>query len=106
MNRHERRRRTVLQRKNFPHIGIGAAVVYIDRKGGNAPHEMRVVARCHLCGCAAIVPLPPPLLAEQTDETTHVCLPQIGGCNTGFTYEAAAAFAEMPEESEGPASET
>ncbi|HKW13093.1 MAG TPA: hypothetical protein VJS69_01265 [Candidatus Krumholzibacteria bacterium] len=41
---------------------------------------------CPLCGALAVVPLPPFLLAQQPDNTTHVCLPvaPFNGCNTGF----------------------
>jgi hypothetical protein len=39
---------------------------------------------CQLCGAAAVVPLPPSLLTQQTDGTTHVCHPGMGGCNHGF----------------------
>lgn len=43
--------------------------------------------RCQLCGVAAVVPLPPSLLAQQTDGTTHVCHPGMGGCNHGFASD-------------------
>ena len=38
---------------------------------------------CPYCG-HAVVALPPPELAKQSDGTTHVCLPVEGGCNHGF----------------------
>jgi hypothetical protein len=40
--------------------------------------------RCPKCGEMAVVELPPPERAKQTDGTTHVCLHLIGGCNHGF----------------------
>lgn len=40
-----------------------------------------------LCGAHAIVELPPALKAEQPDDTTHVCLPAVGGCNHGFAKD-------------------
>lgn len=43
---------------------------------------------CQLCGADAVVPLPPELLAQQTDGTTHVCHPGMGGCNHGFAQVA------------------
>lgn len=39
---------------------------------------------CPMCGRTAIVPLPPTLLAQQPDKTTHVCHPLFYGCNHGF----------------------
>lgn len=39
---------------------------------------------CPFCYTPAVCPLPPPLLAEQPDDTTHVCHPSFGGCNQGF----------------------
>ena len=39
---------------------------------------------CPMCSKRAIVPLPPPVLAVQPDNTTHVCHPALGGCNHGF----------------------
>jgi hypothetical protein len=35
-----------------------------------------------------IVELPPPVLAEQPDDTTHVCNPALGGCNHGFSLKS------------------
>lgn len=46
-----------------------------------------VGAHCMLCGAAAIVKLPPPLLAQQPDDTTHVCHPMFRGCNHGFAKD-------------------
>lgn len=45
-------------------------------------------AICQLCGAWAVVPLTPKQLAQQPDETTHVCHPGLGGCNHGFTDRA------------------
>lgn len=39
---------------------------------------------CDCCGERVICALPPPLLAQQPDDTTHVCNPALGGCNHGF----------------------
>lgn len=51
-------------------------------------HEVEVVFRpCPFCGAVAITELPPPILAEQPDDTTHVCNPGLGGCNHGFSME-------------------
>lgn len=44
---------------------------------------------CPMCGVAAVVELPAPILAEQPDETTHVCHPMAGGCNHGFARDDA-----------------
>jgi hypothetical protein len=43
---------------------------------------------CPMCGAPAIVALPPPLLAQQPDDTTHVCFAPLGGCNHGFSVPA------------------
>lgn len=51
-----------------------------------------------------VVELPPPLLEKQPDDTTHVCLPAIGGCNQGFAMTAKspldAAMATQPTDNE------
>lgn len=39
---------------------------------------------CPLCSVRAVVPLTPRQIAEQPDDTTHVCHPSFGGCNHGF----------------------
>lgn len=45
---------------------------------------------CPLCGAeGSMMPLPPPILMQQPDETTHVCNPAFGGCNHGFTMKEA-----------------
>ena len=40
---------------------------------------------CEFCGAIAIVALPEAILAQQSDGTTHVCHPNAGGCNHGFS---------------------
>lgn len=44
-----------------------------------------VCTKCDEVG--AITALPPPLLAKQTDGTTHVCNPAFRGCNHGFAMD-------------------
>lgn len=39
---------------------------------------------CLHCGKRVIIALPPPVLALQPDDTTHVCYPSFGGCNLGY----------------------
>lgn len=39
---------------------------------------------CPVCLHCAVTALPEPIRKEQTDGTTHVCHPSIGGCNQGF----------------------
>lgn len=52
---------------------------------GGKVFETKVEDRaCPFCFVPAVTALPPPLLAEQPDDTTHVCLHTIGGCNHGF----------------------
>lgn len=46
--------------------------------------DTRNPRRCPCCKQFAIVPLPDRLLEKQSDGTTHVCLPPLGGCNRGF----------------------
>lgn len=52
--------------------------------------------KCPNCGALAVVPLTPTLLAEQTDGTTHVCLPvsPFGGCNYGFAIKCRTEFVQ------------
>ena len=50
-------------------------------------YSLPIEGPCPLCGVAALVRLPPDLLAEQPDATTHVCHPNAGGCNHGFAEE-------------------
>lgn len=45
---------------------------------------------CPFCGVVAITGLPPRLMAEQTDGTTHLCHPVLGGCNHGFSATEGA----------------
>jgi hypothetical protein len=42
---------------------------------------------CSSCLVEAVTELPPPLLAEQPDDTTHVCNPALGGCNQGYALK-------------------
>lgn len=53
---------------------------------GTTVYQMPIEAEpCASCGVpGVVVALPPPLLAQQVDGTTHVCLESIGGCNQGF----------------------
>lgn len=45
----------------------------------------RIIASCNLCGTnLSVVELPAAVLAEQPDDTTHVCHPLLGGCNHGY----------------------
>lgn len=44
---------------------------------------------CSMCGMRAVVELSPVQLAEQPDDTTHVCHPMLRGCNHGFTSKGA-----------------
>lgn len=44
-------------------------------------------ARCPHCFNRALAPLPPWELAKQPDDTTHVCVPALGGCNQGFAVD-------------------
>jgi len=46
---------------------------------------------CPMCGRKSVVPLQADELAEQPDETTHVCHPAISGCNHGFEDMALKA---------------
>lgn len=48
------------------------------------PHTSVVEATCARCGAAAIIALPLSIRMQQTDGTTHVCCPAIGGCNLGY----------------------
>lgn len=52
-------------------------------------YESPVVSMCPLCGALAVVELPPAVVAEQPDDTTHVCHPLAGGCNHGFSTKPA-----------------
>jgi hypothetical protein len=48
-------------------------------------YKSEIDSVCPLCRKAAVIALPPELRAEQTDGTTHVCHPAVGGCNHGRT---------------------
>lgn len=60
----------------------------VDGKTYDCERETRACPFCFVVG--AIVELPPPLLAKQPDDTTHVCAPFFGGCNQGFAKDKAA----------------
>ena len=45
---------------------------------------------CSFCGENAVVPLTPSQLAQQPDDTTHVCHPALDGCNQGFAVPVRA----------------
>lgn len=100
MNRRQRRARRAQQHRRFPQIGIGATVGYIGRKTDDRAQYMTVEAACPRCSCFAIVKLPDALRDAKSveDGTTHVCLPAIGGCNTGFRFEGAPELAQTGEE--------
>ena len=51
----------------------------------NQDYACRAEERCPFCGRKTVVRLPAPILAEQPDDTTHICHPTIGGCNQGFS---------------------
>jgi hypothetical protein len=51
---------------------------------GTAYHSVPMTEKCPHCGRGALVPLPAPLLAKETDGTNVVCHPNMGGCNWGF----------------------
>ena len=50
------------------------------------PYESDHVMHCMFCKLWRVVALPPDLLAEQPDDTTHVCL----NCGHGFAIEKEA----------------
>lgn len=52
-------------------------------------HRSQPARPCQICGKTAVVDLAPHELAKQTDGTTHVCHPVLGGCNHGFAKDAA-----------------
>lgn len=52
-----------------------------------ALYTMKDRSLCPFCNVIAIVPLTPKQLAEQPDDTTHVCHPALGGCNHGFALD-------------------
>lgn len=59
-------------------------IAELDPKVARVSTAPLLPERCQLCGAEAIVPLPPSVLSQQTDGTTHVCHPGMGGCNHGF----------------------
>lgn len=58
---------------------------------GEQVFDCTVDCACPTCHAVAVVSLPPPLLKEQRDGTTHVCHPAFGGCNGGFTIDTGEA---------------
>lgn len=56
-------------------------VLHLNYKGVN--YSLRVISMCPMCDGIAVVPLPPAILAEQPDKTTHVCLK----CNQGYALD-------------------
>lgn len=54
----------------------------------NTVYECQIArGYCPFCGSLdSVVELPPPVLAEQPDATTHVCHPGLNGCNQGFAH--------------------
>lgn len=60
-------------------------------------YRSAVERRCPLCRAFAVIELPPAVLAEQPDDTTHVCHPLIGGCNHGFALEAPEVYRTKQE---------
>lgn len=43
--------------------------------------------RCPVCFQVALVKLPVEIAATQSDGTTMLCDPRIGGCNLGFKHD-------------------
>jgi hypothetical protein len=80
MNRKGRRAQKVRARKLG--MNVGDAIVW-THDGKSYPRTIEAV--CEKCGAAAVVKLPDVLREQQPDETTHVCLAAIGGCNAGYT---------------------
>ena len=68
-----------------PHNQIGYELIWII-EGKAYPIEPSEHP-CPFCKLETVVELPPPLKAIQTDGTTHVCHPALGGCNWGFEKE-------------------
>ncbi len=66
---------------------MSASPSYIvwDFNGEGAYRCEVLQAPCPRCAALALTQLPPPLLEQQPDETTHVCHPMLGGCNRGFS---------------------
>lgn len=62
----------------------------IDWVVGDCRYLCNVEAKaCPFCHRETVVQLPAPILLEQSDGTTHVCHPALGGCNQGFAKEGA-----------------
>lgn len=84
MNRKGRRAQKVRARKLG--MRVGDKIVW-THDGRSYPRTIEAV--CQKCGAAAVVKLPEELRAQQPDETTHVCMAAIGGCNQGYSNEPA-----------------
>jgi hypothetical protein len=54
---------------------------------GKRYRSFTLFSPCPMCGAFALVELEGAALAEQPDDTTHVCLPKAGGCNHGFAKD-------------------
>ena len=46
--------------------------------------DAAVPSVCPRCWVRAVLPLDARMLAQQPDETTHVCHPTLDGCNQGY----------------------
>lgn len=51
----------------------------------NKEYTSDIETHCQFCKEFAVIRLPPDIIAEQPDDTTHVCLPAAGGCSHGFS---------------------
>lgn len=74
-------------------IGIGQlnATTCMWLIGGKTFETLISQSPCQFCGKLTVTALPPPLLAKQPDNTTHVCNPALGGCNHGFEIVTSPA---------------
>lgn len=75
------------RRSKPPAAALPAGTPFLWHAKGETTHTTPLTQPCPLCGVRAVCPLPPALLAEQPDETTHVCHPSLGGCNHGFALD-------------------
>ncbi len=69
-----------VKNRNFP-------LVFTWLYKGAVYHSSVLPVPCAMCGAVAVVKLPDDLLAEQPDDTTHLCHPVAGGCNHGFAKD-------------------
>lgn len=78
-----------MRKPKSPKSKPGSSVCFAGSVAWLEPDGSRIMAdkpvACAMCGTAAIVMLPPSLIARQPDDTTHVCHPGLGGCNHGFS---------------------